>query len=175
MRNFFTIALFALLVPLQALANDVPAYIAQHVPDAEKVGQGRMTYIVMDVYDAALYAPDGKIQADKPFALTLTYHHSFESRSIAYRSIAEMRRQGVSNEINLASWHERMLRIFPDVDRQSVLTGIANTDGSTAFYSNGKPIGVVRDPEFTRQFFNIWLGPKSSEPKLRQQLLGRTR
>jgi hypothetical protein len=33
-------------------------------------------------------------------------------------------------------------------------------------------VGVIRDAEFSRRFFNIWLGEKTSEPKLRAQLIG---
>ena len=37
---------------------------------------------------------------------------------------------------------------------------------------NGKPIGDVRDAEFNRLFFGIWLSSKSSEPKMRRELIG---
>ena len=36
---------------------------------------------------------------------------------------------------------------------------------------NGKPTGEIRDAEFARLFFGIWLSPKTSEPELRAALL----
>ena len=33
----------------------------------------------------------------------------------------------------------------------------------------------MRDAEFTRLFFGIWLSPRTSEPRLREALLGRGR
>jgi hypothetical protein len=41
------------------------------------------------------------------------------------------------------------------------------------FFHNGNPRGEVRDAEFTRRFFGIWLGEATSEPALRDSLLGR--
>jgi hypothetical protein len=32
--------------------------------------------------------------------------------------------------------------------------------------------GDIRDAEFARLFFGIWLSPRSSEPAMRQALLG---
>jgi hypothetical protein len=36
---------------------------------------------------------------------------------------------------------------------------------------NGQPLGEIRDAEFARRFFAIWLSPQTSEPKLRLALL----
>jgi hypothetical protein len=36
---------------------------------------------------------------------------------------------------------------------------------------NGKASGEIRDTEFARLFFGIWLSPKTSEPKVRAALL----
>jgi hypothetical protein len=39
------------------------------------------------------------------------------------------------------------------------------------FLFNGKPNGEILDPQFARLFFAIWLSPKTSEPKMREELL----
>ena len=41
----------------------------------------------------------------------------------------------------------------------------------TRFFFNGSLRGEVADADFTRLFFGIWLSPKTSEPRLREQLL----
>jgi hypothetical protein len=53
------------------------------------------------------------------------------------------------------------------------ITGVQRPGESARFFLNGKPIGEVRDAEFARRFFGIWLAPKTSEPKLRLALLAR--
>ena len=41
------------------------------------------------------------------------------------------------------------------------------------FFPLGRSTGAIRDPEFARVFFSIWLDPRTREPKLRAALLGR--
>jgi hypothetical protein len=43
------------------------------------------------------------------------------------------------------------------------------------FFVNGRLGGELRDTEFARFFFGIWLSPQTSEPSLRQALLGQAR
>ena len=42
------------------------------------------------------------------------------------------------------------------------------------FFVNGALRGEPKDADFARLFFGIWLSPRSSEPALREALLGRT-
>jgi hypothetical protein len=39
------------------------------------------------------------------------------------------------------------------------------------FWVNGQRVGAVNDLAFARLFFGIWLDERSSEPKMRAQLL----
>jgi len=159
-----------------ALIGITPAYalddIAAHVPAAKKVGEGRMTYMFWDVYDATLYAPQGTWRQDKPFALQLTYLRKLDGKKIADRSIEGMRAQGVSDEIKMATWHAQMRKIFPNVDNGVSLTGVYAGDGTTIFYQGNTEIGRINDPQFGHAFFDIWLNEKTSAPTLRRQLLG---
>ena len=43
---------------------------------------------------------------------------------------------------------------------------------SVTFFVNGRAAGELRDADFARRFFAIWLAPTTSEPRLRQQLIG---
>jgi hypothetical protein len=159
-----------------ALIGITPAYalddIRSFVPAAEKVGEGRMTYMFWDVYDATLYAPQGAWEKDKPFALQLAYLRKLDGKKIADRSLEEMRNQGVNDEVKLATWHAQMRNIFPNVDNGVNLTGVYTDDGTTIFYEDNTEIGRIKDPEFGLAFFNIWLNEKTSDPSLRRQLLG---
>ncbi|MCM2344000.1 MAG: chalcone isomerase family protein [Alphaproteobacteria bacterium] len=149
-------------------------YISAYIPDAKTVGQGRMTFLMWDVYDATLYAQDGTWREGKPLALTLSYLRDLNGEDIARRSIEEMRRQGFNNEIRLATWFGQMKRIFPDVTTGVSLSGVLTPDGVTVFFRDGVEIGRINDPDFGLAFFNIWLSQSTSVPELRAQLLGRT-
>lgn len=147
-------------------------YISSHIPDAKAVGEGRLSFMMWDIYDARLYAPAGSWSKEKPFALELSYLREVSGEKIADRSVEEMRNQGYTNEVKLADWHTQMRDIFPDVNEGNILTGVYANNGETIFYKDDNEIGRISDPEFGLQFFNIWLSEKTSAPDLRRKLLG---
>lgn len=151
------------------MASDV---IQKYVPNAAQVGTGRLSVVFWDVYDATLYAPHGKWNAHKPYALSIHYFREIEGADIADRSAEEIRKQGFSDDVKLAEWQTNMRKIFPDVKNGSELTAVFTAQKSTDFYSDGKHIGSIRGAEFGTYFFNIWLSEKTSEPELRRKLLG---
>lgn len=160
-----------------AFLSILPAYafieqIENYVPEAEKVGEGRMTYLFWDVYDAALYAPNGAWREDGPYALRISYLMDLDGGEIADRSALEIHEQGFADEARLATWHAQMRKIFPDVSEGVSLTGVNTGTGESVFYKNNVEIGRIKDEEFGRAFFGIWLDEKTSEPGLRRKLLG---
>lgn len=162
--------LIVCFLPSLAFATQAP--IKKYASNLEIVGQGRLTYMIWDVYDATLYAPNGSYQKGKPFVLSLDYLRKIKGEDIVERSIKEMRKQGYTNEKKLNQWAKKMAEIFPDVDKGVSLTGIRHENGYTFFYKNGTRIGVIKDKEFSEKFFDIWLNEKTSDPKLRKKLLG---
>ncbi len=172
MRNIIqTTCVLAMLSITPSYAGD---FLQKYVPEAKEVGHGRLRVMLWDVYDATLYATQGQMQKDKPFALKLSYLRSFEGDKIADRSIQEMRSQGIKDEIKLADWHTQMKKIFPDVDKGVSLTGVLRQDGVSIFFENSREIGRITDPAFGSAFFNIWLSEKTNAPDLRRKLLGAT-
>jgi hypothetical protein len=159
-----------LLWPVAVTANPVVA--GRYMPDAGKVGAGVLTYLFWDVYTATLYAPGSKWRSDAPFALTLRYMRDLKGRDIADRTIDEIRDQGFTDEAKLSDWATRLAALFPDVADGDSLTAVRDAAGRTLFYGASEQIGAIDDPEFGPRFFDIWLGEKTSEPKLRRQLLG---
>jgi Chalcone isomerase-like len=100
------------------------------------------------------------------------YDMSFKGREIAERSLAEMRKVGYKDEQKLKRWGEEMTRIFPDVKKGDALIGVSVPGKGAKFYSQEKLIAIAEDAEFAKAFFDIWLSEKTSEPKLREKLLG---
>ncbi|WP_414828307.1 chalcone isomerase family protein [Alteromonas sp. H39] len=148
----------------------IPAPVQERIPDASVVGEARFTYYFWDVYDAVLYAPQGKWPAER-FALRLTYLRDFEGKEIAERSIKEMKSQGLDDDEKISSWLKAMNEIFPDINEDEHLLGVVGDSGEALFYQQDTLLGEVDDPEFTRWFFNIWVGEKTSEPDFRDKLI----
>jgi hypothetical protein len=148
----------------------------QYVPNPKVVGEARLKVMFWNIYDAKLSAPNGKWNKawnkDTPFALSLTYLRDFDGEEIAKRSLNEMRNIGYDDEKLLARWFKQMRDIFPNVKEGENITGVVDKKQHTHFYYQGSLIGSIDDKTFSQSFFGIWLHEKSSEPKMRQKLLG---
>ena len=169
------VVIVALFCPLgAAIAGSAANTVARYVANPHKIGEGVLTYLFWDVYRAELYGPAAGWRPDAPFALSLNYLRTLKAADIADRTISEIRGQGVDDDTVLAKWAGQLREIFPNVSDGTRLTGVRDIEGNTIFFRDGSRIGEIRDPAFTRRFFDIWLGEKTSEPELRRALLGGT-
>jgi hypothetical protein len=127
-----------------------------------------------EVYDARLWTPQGfrHTQAlQQAFALELQYLRKLEGSAIASRSIDEMRRVGSLTDAQAQAWLTAMREMFPNVSSGERITGINLPGVGAEFWVNGQRVGLVKDVNFARLFFGIWLDERTSEPKMRAQLL----
>ncbi len=127
-----------------------------------------------EVYDARLWTPVGfrhSQYAQYSFALELQYLRRLEGAAIASRSIDEMRRVGSFTDAQAQSWLAAMRELFPNVSAGERITGVNLPGVGAEFWVNGQHVGAVNDLAFARLFFGIWLDERSSEPKMRAQLL----
>ena len=157
-----------------AVPTEVPAEVAAELPGARLLGNGRLTYFALHIYDARLWVGDG-FAADNfsklPLALELEYARTLFGKLIAERSLDEMKRAGGFSDEQGQRWLAAMTQTFPDVNKGDRLTGLHRPGEAAAFFLNGKPRGEIRDADFARRFFGIWLSAQTSEPKLRTGLL----
>ncbi len=162
------------LLSLQVFAGSLPAELRTALPTAALAGQAKLTFWGFEVYQAALWVAPGfaaGAYVDHGFALELVYLRDFSGADIAKRSLAEMARQAPISADQTMRWGEQMRALFPDVRAGARLTGIHQPGVGARFVFNGQPLGEVKDAEFARRFFGIWLSPQTSEPELRLGLL----
>ena len=168
---------FVAMLAMLILADGQPAradsnVASLHMAEAQLVGKARLKYLAWSVYDAELYAPKGQWRADQPFALTLNYLRAFTAKELAQSSVDEMRKQGYNNEAILANWQRQLESILPNVSARTTITGVRDRNGHAVFYRNGSRIGSIKNREFARRFFDIWLGSRVSYPGIRNKLIG---
>jgi hypothetical protein len=141
-------------------------------------GEGRLRFLGLHVYDIRLWAPGGLVPAERwaasPLALEIAYARALDGKLIAERSLKEMQRAGPIPTAVGERWLQAMTQIFPDVRAGDRITGLYRPEGEARFFHNGHERGTVGDPEFVRRFFGIWLAESTSEPALRERLLGRS-
>lgn len=136
-----------------------------------KVGEARMEYLFWDVYDAVLFTPSGNYSAGThPIKFKLTYLRDFEAKEIVKATNEQWEHIGKKELAD--KYDSKLLSIWPDIRQGDSLTLVTNEQGLSTFYHNDEKIGEINEPQFSSDFLAIWLDEKTSEPKLRKQLLG---
>lgn len=146
--------------------------VNRYIPDAQEIGAHRLRYLIWSIYDARLFAENGRFDMMRPFVLELTYLHGIRGGRIIGTTINEIRKQGDVSEDTLSNWKKTLETIIPDTQKGDVFTGVRDQNMHTVFYLNGNEIGVVKDKMFTKRFFDIWFSPKNKRKTLRDDLLG---
>lgn len=155
-------------------AQSVPAAVRAALPQARLIGQGRLRFLGLLIYDARLWAGPSFAPAQwerHPLALELRYARAFAGADIARRSLTEMRRGHDIDDATAAAWVEAMRQAFPDVAAGDSLLGLYRPGGAAGFLHNATVERTVADPAFGPAFFGIWIAPWTSEPGLRSALL----
>ena len=157
------------LLSYQALAN-----WQDSLPGAQILGSGEFRKYGFDVYSARLWSTSRPLASDQPFALELIYQRSISRDDLVNASVREIKRlagTSVSAE-QLASWQVQMQQSFVDVQAGTRLTGVYLPGQGARFFLGQQLLRDVKDLQFAKAFFAIWLDPLTGNPELRQQLLG---
>ena len=176
-RRRATLALMLAALPLsgQAKRQALPPELARALPDAQLAGEAKLRYLGLHIYDIRLWTLGADLRRSPyaaPLALELEYARSLGGKAIAERSLKEMQGIDTVGDAQAERWLAQMQQIFPDVKSGDRLTGVQRPGEAALFFVNGELRGEVRDAEFTRLFFGIWLSPRTSQPRLREALLG---
>lgn len=144
------------------------------IVNPKEVGSGDYKFLFMKIFTATTYAPEGKFDFNQPYALQLKYERDLKGAAIVKKTIEEINHQSNKvSETELNQWQQELNKIIPNVSKGSVLTGIYTSKQQTLFFdSSWKLLGVIEGRDFAEHFFGIWLGPDSSDKKLRNKLLG---
>ncbi|MBX2880029.1 MAG: chalcone isomerase family protein [Granulosicoccus sp.] len=168
-----SLALFSIALSTPSLASSkMPVPVETFLESPELVGQTTFKVMLARIFDAALYAPRGEFNQSRPFALSLTYRRNFRGHKIVKKTIDEIRSQSGASDEQLQAWKFQLSSIIPNVGASDTITGVRTADAETLFFLDDQEIGRIADPAFTKSFFNIWLGEKTSQRKLRRQLIG---
>jgi Chalcone isomerase-like len=176
-QALLSLAAVPLLAAAQTEGPATPVEVRAHLGAGARLqGSGRLRFLGLSVYDARLWVGEGfdpeRFDA-RPLALELLYQRALKGPLIAERSIEEMRRGPAFGEAESARWLTFMNDAFPNVAQGDRITGTwTPPEQRTGFYINGAAPRVLRDAAFGPRFFGIWLAPHTSQPSLRQQLLG---
>lgn len=170
------LVLLAASLPVAASRAAVPPpEVTAAWPQARLVGSGQLRFMGFRVYEARLWSPEALTAGSwdaLPFVLELQYHRALPGERIAARSLEEMRRQGAPDAATAERWLATMKTAFPDVKDGDRLSGLHQPGEGARIFHNGSLRAEWREAPLARRFFGIWLSPQTSDPALREALLG---
>ena len=167
-RRHFLAVIAALLLPRSALAGAMEAL----VPLAKRVGKARFNVFFFKIYDAELFAPDGRFDRSGPYALRLTYLIDAKKDRIISQTVQEMERQTSASAEQIESWIPLMERHFISMDKGSRADFIHTADGRLVLAANGGVIAEITDQDFITALMDVWLGPKVRDKTFQRELMG---
>lgn len=179
MRKLVIAWLGLLLSVGDAYAAPLPACAASHPISASKpYGSAALNKLFFHVYDAELWVDDAHRANFNPsdpqarYALHLTYHVDIDAADFLERTLEELERQPNVTPAMKKAFHEQLTLIYPDVSDGQSITAVHDPDKGMILCHQGVVRGGIKDAGMIRAFFAIWLGEHSSEPALRDRLLG---
>jgi hypothetical protein len=148
------------------------ADVPPRADNLQLVGEARLDFLFWDVYDSRLYCPGGEYEPGvRPQRLEIEYLLDIRAEDLVKRTAKEWDAIGMTHP-NRAAWLADLEKLWPDVDKNDVLTLEIDRDEQATFYRNDERLGTIADPDFGRHFADIWLSPQTSRPKIRIALIG---
>ncbi len=137
-----------------------------------KVGEARLKVLLWSVYDSRLYTPTGIYNdGDRPLRLEIQYLMDIKSEALVERTLTEWDAMGRSHPRRF-EWLETLEMLWPDIQETDTLALELDAEGLATFRLNGEFLGRLEDPDFGREFIDIWLSQDCTRPELRSSLLG---
>ena len=136
------------------------------------IGQGKLKVLFFEVYDIRLLADSKPFSWKNKFQLEFEYKREVKKETVIESSIKEMHRQSSVLDKDINKWQEYLEISIKPVQEGSQATVSWNPNGQIIFHYQSSEPTTIEDENFARAFLNIWLGEETSQPKLRNQLLG---
>jgi hypothetical protein len=137
------------------------------------VGETTFSVLFWDIYKSKLKTTAGQYPLCTKLGSILyeiNYLMDISTNELIERTIEQWQHLGVKAEI-YGVYLSELERIWPNINDGDTLSLFVHKGRST-FYFNEEFVGVIDAPEFGQLFLDIWLSESTSQPVLRDELLG---
>jgi len=136
------------------------------------IGEGTLKVLMWEVYDLRLYTDGTTFSWQDKFMLEFNYSRELKKESVIDASLKEFKLQPNVTDKDIKAWEVFLLQVIQPVQKGTKANVFWDPEGKIIFhYEDSQPL-TIKNEGFARAFLNIWLGEKTSRPKLRSQLLG---
>ena len=163
----FLIACSLFILPVSAQADWKTRY-----PDLQVVGTGVLKVFFMDIYNLTLHSKERNYSASDQFALEFEYKKSVSKKTIIDASMDELSKAPNVGPAETKAWKKILESGISDMQAGEKASVVFSKSGNVEFWSENREPISFQDLKFAKNFAAIWLGPKTSHPKLRLALLG---
>ncbi len=136
------------------------------------IGEGTLKVLMWEVYDLRLYTDGAPFSWKNKFMLEFDYKRELKRERVIDASLKEFKLQPNVTDKDIKAWEVYLEQVIQPVQKDTKAIVMWVPEGQIVFNYEGSPTSTIENEDFARAFLNIWLGEKTSRPKLRSQLLG---
>ena len=166
--------LFALIILVSSIS--LTSQAQQEVFQSPKlIGEGTLKVLMWEVYDLRLFTDGTPFSWKNKFMLEFDYSRELKKENVIDASLEEFKLQPNVSDKDIKAWELYLEQVIQPVQKGTKASVMWVPEGQIIFDYEGSPPSIIKNEDFARAFLNIWLGEKTSRPKLRSQLLGNFR
>ena len=135
------------------------------------IGEGTLKVLMWEVYDLRLLTEGTSFSWKNKFMLEFDYSRELKKESVIDASLKEFKLQPNVSDKDIKAWEAYLEQVIQPVQKGTKATVQWVPEGQIIFHYEGSKPTTIENEKFARAFLNIWLGEKTSRPKLRNQLL----
>ena len=163
--------LFALIILVSSISWTSQAQ-QEDFQSPKLIGEGTLKVLMWEVYDLRLLTDGTSFSWNNKFMLEFDYSRELKKESVIDASLKEFKLQPNVSDKNIGAWEAYLEQVIQPVQKGTKATVQWVPEGQIIFHYEGSKPTTIENEKFARAFLNIWLGEKTSRPKLRSQLLG---
>ena len=138
------------------------------------IGEGTLKVLMWQVYDLRLYTDGTPFSWNNKFMLEFDYSRELKKESVIDASLKEFKLQPNVTDKDIKAWEVYLEQVIQSVQKGTKASVMWVPDGQIIFHYEGSKPTTIENEKFARAFLNIWLGEKTSRPKLRNKLLNKS-
>ena len=161
-----------ILIPSLSCTSEVEQEVFQ---SPKLIGEGTLKVLMWEVYDLRLYTDGTAFSWQDKFMLEFDYSRELKKESVIDASLKEFKLQPNVSDNDIKAWEMYLEQVIQPVQKGTKASVMWVPEGQIVFNYEGSSPSTIENENFARAFLNIWLGEKTSRPKLRSQLLGNFR
>lgn len=180
MAKFISIAMLIInVIAFTANANNEHSVVIDKLPKDfsqlkfKEVGRAQFSILFWDIYNSTLYTKSGSYlheASTQSLIFEIEYLKDITKNDLLERTVEQWKHLNIP-ESEYSKFIPTLNIIWPDISSGDKLAMLVQNKQSVFFFNNLR-VGHIEQKEFSKLFLDIWLSPRTSQEKLREQLLG---